>query len=82
MGGFLAYSLCTSYEAKSLKMNKKNSSEIYIRFWKSYEVIMKQILRKSSALLCVMSTLDAQTALYAEDRGIQVPMVWSMVVSL
>ena len=29
-----------------------------------------------------MSTLGAQTALYAEDRGLQVPMVWSMVVSL
>ncbi len=29
-----------------------------------------------------MSTLDAQTALYAEDRGLQVPMVWSMVVSV
>ena len=29
-----------------------------------------------------MSTLGAQTALYAEDRGLQVPIVWSMVVSL
>jgi hypothetical protein len=30
MGGFLAYSLCRSYEAKSLQM-KENSSGIY--FW-------------------------------------------------
>ena len=29
-----------------------------------------------------MSTLGAQTALYAEGRGLQVPMVWSMAVSL
>ena len=29
-----------------------------------------------------MSTLGAQTALYTEDRGLQVPMVWSMAVSL
>ena len=55
MGRFLAYSLCTSYEAKTFKMNKKNSSENYFRFWKSYAVIMKQILRKRSALLCVQT---------------------------
>ncbi len=36
-------------------MNKKNSSENYFRFWKSYAVIMKQILRKRSALLCVQT---------------------------
>jgi hypothetical protein len=53
MGWFLASSLYTSYEAKYFKMNKKNRSENYFRFWKSYEVIMKQILRKRSALLCV-----------------------------
>ena len=39
----LASSLYTSYEAKYFKMNKKNSSEIYFRFKKIYEVIMKQI---------------------------------------
>ena len=43
VGGFLASSLYTSYEAKYFKMNKKNSSEIYFRFKKIYEVIMKQI---------------------------------------
>jgi hypothetical protein len=35
-------------------MNQGNCSEIYFRFKKIYEVIMKQILRKSSAYLCVV----------------------------
>ncbi len=60
MGRFLAYSLCTSYEAKTFKMNKKNSSENYFRFWKSYAVIMKQILRKRSALVCVTRYLNVR----------------------
>ena len=68
MGRFLAYSLCTSYEAKYFKMNKKNSSEIYFRFWKSYEVIMKQILRKSSALLCVTRMLMRQIVMLELQR--------------
>ena len=67
MGRFLAYSLCTSYEAKTFKMNKKNSSENYFRFWKSYAVIMKQILRKRSALLCV--TISRNTADSTVARG-------------
>ena len=54
MGRFLAYSLCTSYEAKYFKMNKKNNSENYFRFWKSYEVIMKQKFRERSGILCVI----------------------------
>jgi hypothetical protein len=47
VGGFLASSLYTSYEAKYFKMNKENSSEIYFRFKKIYEVIMKQIFKKA-----------------------------------
>ena len=47
VGGFLASSLYTSYEAKYFKMKKGNSSEIYFRFSKIYEVIMKQIFEKA-----------------------------------
>jgi hypothetical protein len=32
VGGFFPSSLCTSYEAKYFKMNKKNNSENYFRF--------------------------------------------------
>jgi len=54
VGGFLASSLYTSYEAKYFKMKKENSSEIYLRFKKIYEVIMNQILRKHFTKLCVV----------------------------
>ena len=53
VGGFLASSLYTSYEAKYFKMKKENSSEIYFRFKKNYEVIMKQIFKKALTI-CVL----------------------------
>ena len=40
------------------KWIRENFSENYFRFWKSYEVIMKQISRKRSALLCVTQPLN------------------------
>jgi hypothetical protein len=41
MGGFLAYSLCTSYEAKYFKMNKADCSENSPRFIFGSEKVMK-----------------------------------------
>ena len=55
-------------------------------------ILLQKVVVGPGAQLCTllegwvlgvgMSTLGAQAALYAEDRGLQVPMVWIMVVSL
>ncbi len=47
-------------------MNKGNCSEIYFRFKKIYEVIMKQILRKRFTLLLLRA--DILGACVCEDE--------------
>ncbi len=75
-----ASSLYTIYEAKYVKMNKGNCSELYFRFKKIYEVIMKKIVTKRSAylifasiMLCVL--LPLENLLWAKLRDYEISRV-------